>query len=107
MSKIRAIIKRPDEKHGHVTYISNTLKNLQNTVGGPIETVPVGTSAVLICNEEGKIKGLPVNFRMGEPPFADIICGDVAVVGVDGEEFGDLQMDFSIWNELLGRWGNV
>lgn len=33
-SKIRAIIKRPDEEYGHVTNIANNLKNLQRTVGG-------------------------------------------------------------------------
>ena len=107
MSKIRAIIKRPDEKHGHVTYISNTLKNLQNTVGGPIEVVYLTGKAALICNEEGKIRNLPPNFRMGQPPFHDIVCGDVALVGVDGEDFTDLDMDFSVWKMLLERWGNV
>ena len=39
MAKIRAIIKRPDEKYGHVTNISPTLENLQKTVGGYIEPV--------------------------------------------------------------------
>lgn len=29
MGKIRAIVKRPDEKYGHVCNISATLKNLQ------------------------------------------------------------------------------
>jgi len=32
--KIKVIIKRPDEKYGHVTGISRTLENLQKTVGG-------------------------------------------------------------------------
>ena len=48
--KIRAIVKRPDEKYGHVTNISCTLKNLQRIVGGPIETVSFGPGAVIICN---------------------------------------------------------
>ena len=41
-AKIRAIVKRPDEKYCHVANISNTLKNLQRTVEGPIETVSIG-----------------------------------------------------------------
>ena len=31
-AKIKVIIKRPDEKAGHVTNISASLKNLQKTV---------------------------------------------------------------------------
>ena len=38
-AKIKVIIKRPDEKAGHVTNISASLKNLQKTVEGNIETV--------------------------------------------------------------------
>ena len=46
MSKIRAIVKRPDEKYGHVTHISASLENLQKTVGGYIETVGLTESDV-------------------------------------------------------------
>ena len=42
MERIKAVVKRPDEKFGHMTNISNSLKNLQNTVGGYIETVTDG-----------------------------------------------------------------
>lgn len=104
--KIRAIVKRPDEKYGHVTNISCTLKNLQRIVGGPIECVPCGVNAVIICNEEGKLRGLPRNFIMGELPFIDRIVGEIAVVGVDGEDFCDLDMDFSVWKKMLDKWGN-
>lgn len=39
MEKIRAIVKRTDEQYGHVTNISNTLKDLQNAVDlNPQET---------------------------------------------------------------------
>lgn len=58
MEKIKAIIKRPDETHGHMTWISNTLENLQRTVGGFIEVVPLTVNSVMILNEEGKIKNL-------------------------------------------------
>lgn len=104
--KIRCIIKRPDEQYGHVTNISTSLKNLQRQVDGPIETVPCGAGAVIICNEEGKLRGLEPNFMMGKLPFMDVIVGDVIVIGVDGEEFCDLQMDFSTWKNLLKEWGN-
>ena len=104
MAKIRAIVKRPDGKYGHVTNISNTLKNFQRSVGGKIEVVPLVDGAVIICNEEGKLLGLQKNFNLGTPPFHDVIVGDVAVVGVDGEEFCDCPIDFQIWKRLIDRW---
>lgn len=104
--KIRAIVKRPDEKYGHVTNISDSLKNLQRIVDGPIEVVRISYDVVCICNEEGKIQGLERNFRIGRPPFGDIIVGECAIVGVDGEEFCDCPLDFGAWKLLLKMWGN-
>lgn len=106
MSKMRCIIKRPDEQFGHVTNISVTLKNLQNTVGGMIEVVPLTDNAVIICNEEGKINGLQPNFLMGFPPLQDCVVGNVIVIGLDGEEFTDLDMTFGQWKAILKEWGN-
>ncbi|MBS6476066.1 MAG: DUF3846 domain-containing protein, partial [Clostridiales bacterium] len=51
MNKIKVIIKRPDSKP-YTTWISNSLENLQRTVGGYIETVTLATDCVLIVNEE-------------------------------------------------------
>lgn len=108
-AKIRAIIKRPDEKYGHVTNISPTLRNLQNTVGGYIETVPITRNAVCIVNEEGKIWNLPKNFILGTPPFHDVIVGTAIIVGTDDEDenFVDCPLDFKTWKEALIKWGNT
>lgn len=105
MAKIRAIIKRPDEKYGHVTNIENTLKNLQNTVDGYIETVPF-MGDVMIVNENGKLQGLEPNFSYR----GDTIVGTVAIVDRDGEEFGDATIDFKVWKRWLdhhGRFGLI
>jgi len=40
----------------------------------------------MICNEEGKIKGLKPNFKMGN----DIVVGSVLFVGRGGEDFREL-----------------
>lgn len=102
--KIRAIVKRPDEKYGHVTNISNTLKNLQNTVEGHIEVLPLDGDPprnVIICNEDGKLLGLPVNMKF----FSwDVLVGTIAVVGVDGEEFVDCSIDFETWKMTVDAW---
>ena len=107
--KIRCIIKRPDEKYGHVTNVSNRLENLQRTVEGYIEVVPVKQSAdgkdiILLCNEEGKLRGLPHNFYLWD----EEIVGTIIVCGVEGDEFGDLPLTFGLaeWKKFLDemRW---
>lgn len=106
--KIRAIVKRPDEKYGHVTNISNTLKNFQRTVEGPIETISIGKDVVVICNEEGKLLGLEENMkiRWRKALLPEIIVGTVVIVGVDGEDFCDCPLELLDWKELLKKWGN-
>ena len=107
-AKIKVIIKRPDEKAGHVTNISASLKNLQKTVEGNIETVEVGEKVIMICNEEVKIQKLQKNFRMGGEIFFDIIRGTVIICGEseDGEGFADVPIDFETWKRCLKAWGN-
>lgn len=100
MQKIRAIIKRPDEKYGHVTNISPTLENLQKTVGGYIEPVSFD-GWVILCNENGKIEGLPYNMRLGN---VDVLVGTIVVLGTEGEEFTDCPVDFKVWKKLVDRW---
>ena len=112
--KIRVIIKRPDEEYGHVSFISDTLENLQRTVGGYIETVtfpPLMRNEdkfVVICDEEGRLKGKEYNCTV-EPKdqrWMRISCsfvGDIAVLGVDGEEFADCPLQLKEWKKMLVR----
>lgn len=106
--KIKAIIKRPDEVAGHMTYITNTLKNLQKIVGGYIQTVTIGDAQkiVMICNDEGKILELEPNFIYGIIA-PDMIMGTVIICGTDGEEFTDTELSMEQWKRLLTIWGNV
>lgn len=101
--KIKAIVKRPDEAVGHMTNISNTLKNFQRIVDGPIEVVRVADDVLLIMNEEGKFNDSHRNFKIP----GEIIFGEVAVVGVDGDEFADVPIDLNVWKWLLKSWGNA
>lgn len=97
MRKIKAIVKRPDEEFGHMTWISDTLENLQRTVDGYIETVTIEKNCVIICNEEGRLKGLEPNCTICGHEFV----GTIAIVGVDGEEFTDVPMDFKTWKAVF------
>ena len=98
MVKILAIIKRPDEKYGHVTWISDTLANLQRNVGGYIETVTFPDGLVVICNEEGKLRNLPENCKVNGVPFV----GDIIAVGADdGEGFTDVPVTLQEWKKMI------
>ena len=108
MSKTKVIIKRPDEKAGHVTSISMTLKNLQKIVEGHIEVLTIGKypKVVMICNEVGKLLDLPKSFRIGGPIFFDTIRGTVIICGADGDDFTDVPISFATWKDLLKAWGS-
>lgn len=87
---IKCIAKRPDSKF-YVTNVSDTLKNLQNFVGGYIEAVTFAIDTpenrfAIICNEEGKLRGLPYNCTI----FGEDFVGDILIVGIDGEDFAGL-----------------
>lgn len=69
-----------------VTTIPNTLEALQQAVGGYIEAVELEDGVCLICNEEGKLLGLPSNQRVG----GDVIAGTFLIVGEADGEFRSL-----------------
>lgn len=96
MNKIKAIIKSPDEKVGHMTWISDSLENLQNIVGGYIEAVGFG-DMVILCDEEGRIKKKPANCKIGRTSFV----GTIIAVGSNGEEFSDVPIDMTGWKFLV------
>jgi len=74
---IRVVIKRPGEKPVSAV-MDNTLTAFQKAVEGYIETVSLGDGMVIVCNEEGRVKGLAPNI----PGFV----GTLVFVGFDGED---------------------
>lgn len=100
--KVSVIIKRPREKP-YKTNISDSLKNLQNTVGGNIETVTLREDMTFIVNEEGRLLGLP---------YSCTVCGidlygTVIVIGVKGDEFDDIPMTFDQAKKLFPQMWEV
>lgn len=88
-AKIEVFIKEPGKNARHV-HISPTLKNLQNTVGEYIETFTIASNMTIICNEEGKLLGLPYNCKICGERF----CGTLIFIGVNEEgEFCDVPVD--------------
>ena len=81
---MRAVAKQPGEP-AEIIEIDNDLKALQEYVGGYIETLTLSANACVICNEEGRIIGLPYNVTFLGHRF----CGPILIVGVKSEEFTD------------------
>lgn len=96
MKKIKVLLVKVGEEP-KVVEIENTLEAKQKIVGGYIEMVcpPIhDDSAVIICNEEGKIMGLkPNRFLLTEEgiPF-DVVCGDFIILDapIGSDDFGGL-----------------
>jgi len=82
---MKIVIKEPDNKP-YIKDIEDKLEVWQNIVGGFIEVVNLTNTILIVCNDEGKIKGLNMYFTWRN----DIIVGTVCFVGDDGEEFRGL-----------------
>ena len=80
-------------KEPEVKEIPAGLESLQHEVEGYIEAVyPYEDLVALICNEEGKISGLPLNRALKDTNgnIYDIIAGNFLVVGLTDDDFGSL-----------------
>ena len=90
MEKTIKVIMVDPMKEPYPAEVENTLEGLQKAVGGYIETVYLDDYVVLVCNEEGKLIGLPGNRSLGN----DIIAGTFFVVGSnDDGDFVSLTED--------------
>ena len=81
-----------------VKEIGNTLKDMQRMVGGYIQAYyPWMDEVAIICNDEGKIMGLPLNRSIfGEHgELVDIIAGTFFICGapMDSGKLTDLPED--------------
>ena len=76
--------------------IPSTLEAMQETVGGSIQAVyPFDEPVALVCNEEGKLYGLPLNRSLRDPDtrtICDIIAGTFFLCAAppDSEHFESL-----------------
>ena len=97
---LNLLLVKPNELPKKII-IKNTLKEKQKLVDGLIEYVylPNCNDVVLICNEEGKLLGLPPNRDIGY----DIVCGDFLIVG-DDPELGE---DRSLTEEQITKYSKM
>ena len=81
-------MKEPYEKE-----IQGTLEEMQAIVGGYIQAVyPFEDPVAVVCNDEGKLMGLPYNRLLKDDtgrPY-DVLCGTFFVAGLGEENFTSL-----------------
>ena len=77
-------------KTARITEIGESLKELQEIVGGPIEVIPF-EDALIVANEEGKIRELALNraIKNGNE-VADIIAGTFFICRENEGDFASL-----------------
>lgn len=81
------------EKTPRLASISGDLESLQKVVGGYIEAVyPYNDLVALVCNEEGKLIGLPLNRKIEDH---DIIAGTFMICGLGEEDFCSLSPELA------------
>ena len=99
MEHIRVLRIEPGRVPEPVT-MPNTLEAFQTAVGGYIEALDLDSDVCLICNEEGKLMGLPANRRVE----GDIIAGTFLIVGADDGEFCSLsEQNISYYAEAFAQ----
>lgn len=86
-NQILVVIKEPGQAPRLEPLFENTLEAFQTVVGGYIETVTCSKDFVIICNEEGRLKGLPFNVEIGGVGFV----GTILAVGTKGDEFASVK----------------
>lgn len=79
--KITAVICKPG-KYAYKAEIGTDLNSLQSIVGGFIEFYSLTDRISLICNEEGKLIGLPLNraIRDEDGRIIEVIAGSFIIV---------------------------
>lgn len=102
---IKVLIVEPDAE----PYVKNVVPNLQSyndIVGGPIEGIcPFGDPVSIVCNEIGKIQGLPANralFWSNGQPY-DVIAGTFFVIGAEE----DTEDYTSLSDEMIQKYSKI
>lgn len=83
-------------KEPYIKDIGTDLKSMQSAVDGDIQAIyPYDDLVAIVCNEEGKINGLPLNRAVydEDKTMIDIIAGTFLVTGLTEDNFGSLDVD--------------
>ena len=93
MEKFQKIVLVEPNKTARIVEINLSLENMQKTVGGLIQAVyPFENEVALVCNDEGKIMGLPLNRGLTDEKsdIYDIVAGTFFICGLSEDNFTGL-----------------
>lgn len=91
-NKMTVLVVEP-EKVPYVKEIDPGLQSLQSEVEGWIQAVyPFDDPVALICNEEGKLMGLPLNraLRDDNGQIYDVVADTFLIAGLSEDDFASL-----------------
>ena len=91
-NKMTVLVVEP-EKVPYVKEIDPGLQSLQSEVEGWIQAVyPFDDPVALICNDEGKLIGLPLNraLRDDRGQIYDVVAGTFLITGLSEDNFASL-----------------
>lgn len=80
------IIRKKPGCEPEIIDIDNTLEALQAEVDGYIEALTISVDVVVLCNEEGRLRGLPYNCHL----FGIPLVGTFLLVGRNDDAFCDV-----------------
>ena len=95
--ELDVLLVKPNEYPQKVT-IGAELKDLQKAVGGTITaTYPFTDPVAIVCNDEGKLLGLPMNRALQDEhgQTYDVLTGNFLVVGLGKEDFASLSPELA------------
>lgn len=101
--ELDVLLVKPNEYPQKVT-IGAELKDLQEAVGGTITaTYPFTDPVAIVCNDEGKLLGLPMNraLRDEHGQTYDVLTGNFLVVGLGEKDFASLTPELAQKYEQL------
>lgn len=112
MTTTRVIIKRPDEKIGHIANINTDKENIEKHIGGAYMV------HILFDSEDGQVgiiyKTAPteddaVNMVYGSFPFRKLVKGTAIVceLAANGDLIDLRALTKQQWETLLKKWGNL
>ena len=99
-NKISVLLVQP-EKRPKLVEIGSSLEDMQAVVGGDIEEyMPFEDDVAIICNEEGKMNGLPLNravYNEQTHEMLDIVVGDffITYAPIESEKFLSLPKEMA------------
>ena len=90
---MRVLVVEP-ERRPEVREIDDSLKAMQEIVGGYIQPIYLDNSVALVCNDEGKLMNLPANrgLRNKDGQMYDVVFGTFFLCGTpaDSDHFTSL-----------------